>query len=68
MKVSELMTPNVVTVTPDQSMHDVMALFRSRKIRQVPVVEDSRLIGIVTDRDDDDGKPVEAPTTIVIEP
>jgi len=51
MKVSELMTPNVVTVTPDQSMHDVMALFRSRKIRQVPVVEDSRLIGIVTDRD-----------------
>jgi CBS domain-containing protein len=36
------------TVTPDQSIDDVIALMREEKVRRIPVVEDGRAVGIVT--------------------
>jgi acetoin utilization protein AcuB len=51
MKVSEVMTRTVVTLTPEQTLRDAVELLRSKHIRHLPVVEDSRLIGILTDRD-----------------
>jgi CBS domain-containing protein len=36
------------TVTPDQSVDDVIALMRDEKVRRVPVVEDGRAVGIVS--------------------
>ncbi len=51
MDITQIMTRNVATVTPEQTMREVLNLFRSRQIRHVPVVEDLRLVGIVTDRD-----------------
>jgi CBS domain-containing protein len=51
MKIAEVMTRSVVTLTPEQTLRDAVELLRSKHIRHLPVVEDSRLIGIVTDRD-----------------
>lgn len=51
MKIAQLMSKDVVTLTPDQTLFDVVDLMRRRKIRHLPVIEDSRVVGIVTDRD-----------------
>ena len=36
------------TVTPDQSVDDVISLMREEKVRRIPVVEDGRAVGIVS--------------------
>ncbi|EYB69402.1 hypothetical protein DEIPH_ctg008orf0135 [Deinococcus phoenicis] len=51
MNVAALMTPSAVTVTPDHSLPDAARLMRVRGIRRLPVLDGSRLVGIVTDRD-----------------
>jgi len=51
MQVKDVMIRSVVTVTPEQTLRDAIELLQSKHIRHLPVVEDSRLIGIVTDRD-----------------
>jgi acetoin utilization protein AcuB len=45
------MTVDPVTVGPRDSLQKVVELLRRRDIRTVPVVENGKLIGIVTDRD-----------------
>lgn len=40
-----------ITVTPDTSIREVLALTRSHNISGVPVVDRERLVGIVTSRD-----------------
>jgi acetoin utilization protein AcuB len=45
------MSVDPATVGPKDSLQKVMSLLRRRDIRSVPVVENGRLIGIVTDRD-----------------
>jgi len=51
MKVSDLMTPNPVTVGPDQDLEAAIGLMVQHRIRALPVVESHELIGIITDRD-----------------
>ena len=51
MKVKELMQTNVFTVTPDDKVDRVFFLIHYEKIRHLPVVEKSRVVGIVSDRD-----------------
>ena len=40
-----------ITVTPDMTIAEVLALTRARRISGVPVVEGDKLVGIVTGRD-----------------
>lgn len=47
----EIMTKSVRTATPEMSLRDVAILMRDGDMGAVPVVEDGKLIGIVTDRD-----------------
>ena len=48
----DIMTAPVVTVKPDLSVKDLVALFRDRRIGGAPVVDDDgRLVGIVTEGD-----------------
>lgn len=49
--IAELMTREVVTLSPDQMLSDVVDLMRRGKIRHLPVMQDSKVVGIVTDRD-----------------
>ena len=51
MRVSEWMTPAPITVTPSTAVPKVQGLMRHRRIRHLPVLEDGRLVGIITDRD-----------------
>jgi acetoin utilization protein AcuB len=51
MKVSELMTRKLITVSPDESVEKAVQLFRERSIRHLLVLENDRLVGIVSDRD-----------------
>ena len=47
----DIMTAPVVTVTPDTSVKDLAALFRDKRIGGMPVVQDGKLVGIVTEGD-----------------
>ena len=47
----EIMTRNVKTVTRSATLQEVAALMRDGDMGSIPVVEDGKLVGIVTDRD-----------------
>lgn len=51
MRCREIMTKSVRTATPSMSLQEVAVLMREGDMGAVPVVEDGKLIGIVTDRD-----------------
>ncbi|HET7656689.1 MAG TPA: CBS domain-containing protein [Bacillales bacterium] len=47
----ELMSQNVVTVTPNQTLEQAASLMSQYNIGSLPVVENGRLCGVITDRD-----------------
>lgn len=49
--VRDSMTREVVTVAPEMTAAGALALCRERRIRHLPVLEDGRLVGMVSDRD-----------------
>jgi len=51
MRCSDIMTRDVRTATPQMTLGKVAQMMRDGDMGSVPVVEDGRLIGIVTDRD-----------------
>jgi acetoin utilization protein AcuB len=51
MVVGNIMTQEVVTITPTSSIGTAIELMREHGFRRLPVVEDGKLVGIVTDRD-----------------
>jgi len=51
MKVKDVMHSGVSWVGPDAKLKDIAKLMRKEDIGSVPVAEDDRLIGMVTDRD-----------------
>ncbi|HEV8165210.1 MAG TPA: CBS domain-containing protein [Actinomycetes bacterium] len=51
MDVSEVMTKEVVTVGPHYNVADVASLMHARGIGSVIVLEDQRVLGILTERD-----------------
>lgn len=46
--ISEVMTANVFTVTPSDNLEDCMQLMTDKKIRHLPVLDDGRVIGLVS--------------------
>ncbi len=51
MKVSEVMTRGVRTVTPDTTAQEAASFMLSEDAGSMPVSEGDRLIGMITDRD-----------------
>jgi len=51
LTVSEAMTPKPVTVQPDTEIETVAALMVDNHFHTLPVVEDSRLVGIIGKED-----------------
>jgi CBS domain-containing protein len=47
-QVLDLMTSPVKTCTMDANIKDIMAVMTRRRIRHLPVVEESRLVGIIS--------------------
>jgi CBS domain-containing protein len=46
--VREIMTSDVITVRPGQTVEECMALVTTKRIRHLPVLADDRLMGIVS--------------------
>jgi CBS domain-containing protein len=51
MKISEAMTRDVCMVRPDQTIRDAAHMMAELDIGALPVQENDRLVGMITDRD-----------------
>lgn len=51
MKVDQIMTKRVFSVSPSNKVKELLALLRDKKISGVPVLETGKLVGIVTEAD-----------------
>lgn len=51
MRIDEVMSRDVVTVSPDTPLKEVAALLADRAISGVPVVENDRVVGVVSESD-----------------
>jgi len=47
-QIRDLMTSNLVTVSPDTSIDDCMRVMTGRKIRHLPVLDKGELVGIIS--------------------
>ena len=55
--VRDWMTKTLVTLSPEASVAEALALCRERRIRHIPILKEERLVGIVSDRDLRDASP-----------
>ena len=46
--VREIMTPNVVTVSPQQTVEECMALMTGKRVRHLPVLDHKKVIGVIS--------------------
>jgi CBS domain-containing protein len=47
----ELMSTNVISIKPDSSIHDAVAIMHGNNIRRLPVInDDGKMVGIITDK------------------
>jgi CBS domain-containing protein len=49
--VKDIMTANVLTVSPQTSTNDCMVLMSQKKIRHLPVVDSGKVLGMISIRD-----------------
>lgn len=49
--VSELMTPSVYCVSPGDTTENCMEIMNDKRVRHLPVIEDGKLVGLVSVRD-----------------
>lgn len=50
-RVSDIMSRYVITAAPDTPLRDIVALFEINHIKRVPIVEDDKIVGIVSRAD-----------------
>jgi len=48
LKVSDVMTPNVITVTPDMHILKAATVMVRHKFRRIPVADGGRLVGMIS--------------------
>jgi CBS domain-containing protein len=65
--VKHWMTRDVITITPDTSLHEAHRLMTEKRIRRLPVVDHGQLVGIVTLGDVRSAEPSAASTLSVWE-
>ena len=51
MKVKELMSTKLTTVSPNDKLDRVFFLYNFENLRHLPVLEKNKLVGIISDRD-----------------
>jgi CBS domain-containing protein len=51
MRIDEVMTRNLITVTPSTGLEEAAPLFAEHPISGLPVVEDGRLVGVLSESD-----------------
>lgn len=58
--IKDWMTRDVVTITPETTLPEAHRLMTEKRIRRLPVVQDDRLVGIITRGDVRGAEPSEA--------
>lgn len=51
MRIEDIMTTDVETCRPGSTLQEVASMMREINVGSIPICEDGRLVGIVTDRD-----------------
>ncbi len=51
MKIEKFIRRNIVSVNPDITLKKIEEMMESRNIRHIMVIEEERLLGIISDRD-----------------
>jgi len=51
VRIDQIMTKGLVTVTMDDSVWQVQRLFEKHRFHHLPVVEHAKLVGVISDRD-----------------
>ncbi|MEE8168191.1 MAG: CBS domain-containing protein [Candidatus Hydrothermarchaeales archaeon] len=51
VKVTEIMSKDPVSISPDESILDAAVLMQKRGFRRLPVLENNRLVGFITQSD-----------------
>ncbi len=51
MRVRDVMTPDPITISPNHSIGAALSRMRRGGFRRLPVVDNGKLVGIITDRD-----------------
>lgn len=51
LRLKEIMTTELVSIKPERDLYDALLLMREHSIRQLPVIEDEKLIGFLTAKD-----------------
>jgi acetoin utilization protein AcuB len=51
MRVSQIMSKDTVTITPDKRVGQALKLMQRHNIRHLPVVKDQQMVGWITSRD-----------------
>lgn len=67
MLVGERMSRPPITIGPEMSIHDALALFKKERIRRAPVIKSGKLVGIVSEKDLLNASPSPATTLSVWE-
>ena len=67
MFVGERMSRPVISVSPEEPINEVLAMFRTEHIRRAPVMKEGKLVGIVSERDLLNASPSAATTLSVWE-
>ncbi len=47
-RVSEVMTPRLLCIEPTATIHECMAIMTQERIRHLPVVDQGRLVGLIS--------------------
>lgn len=48
VRVGEVMTRQIMVVEPDTTVHQAMSLMTTRRCRHLPVLEDGRVVGLIS--------------------
>lgn len=47
-RVEEVMSTDLITVSPNQSVHECMQIMNDKRLRHLPVYDEGRLVGIIS--------------------
>ncbi len=47
-RVEEVMSTDLITVSPNQSVHECMEIMNDKRLRHLPVYDEGRLVGIIS--------------------
>jgi len=51
MPIADIMTRKLITISPELSIGEIQPMFQQFNIHHLLVVEDARLVGVISDRD-----------------